>query len=299
MIGNAPVALFVYNRPEHTRKTVEALKKNLLASASDLYVFSDAAKDRSSIANVEKVRSYIREIAGFNSITIVEREENAGLATSIIDGVTSLCEKHGAAIVLEDDLVTSPFFLKFMNDALRSYENKKQVWHISGWNYPIDSNCIPEAFFWRAMNCWGWATWANRWREFEKNPHRLINIFDKQMIFRFNIDGTADFWDQIVGNTTGRLNTWAIFWYATIFLNQGLCLNPSRTLVKNIGFDGTGQNSGSKDVYSSPIEEKMVDFFPMDFIESDLALEMIKNFYKSKERSFAFRVLKRIVRKFY
>ena len=236
----APIVLFVYNRPYHTRQTVEALRKNELASESELFIYSDAPKNSEAKQAVKEVREYIRTIDGFKKVTIIEREKNWGLAANIIDGVSKIVNEYGKIIVLEDDLVTSPYFLKFMNDALEFYKNEKKVWHISGWNYPIKVDISDETFLWRVMNCWGWATWSDRWRCYEKNVDKLIGVFSKEDIKRFNLDGTENFWGQVLANQKGEIDTWAIFWYATIFKHGGLCVNPVQTFVDNIGFDGSG-----------------------------------------------------------
>jgi GT2 family glycosyltransferase len=145
MIPLAPIALFVYNRPWHTRQTVEALKKNQLFDSSDLIILSDGAKDQASAQKVEEVRQYLRTISGFKSVKIIERDCNIGLAQSIISGVTQVINEYGRVIVMEDDLVTSPFFLRYMNDALECYENEDKVISIHGYCYPI--SVLPETFF--------------------------------------------------------------------------------------------------------------------------------------------------------
>ncbi|MEJ2653025.1 MAG: sugar transferase, partial [Gammaproteobacteria bacterium] len=203
MSALAPIVLFAYSRPEHTRRTVEALLGNELAEESVLYVYSDAAKESGDQGQVDETRSYIRSITGFRNISIIEREENYGLARNISEGVTAICNKHGRAIVIEDDVVTSPLFLRYMNHALDRYADQKSVWHVSGWNYPIESDGLGDAFLWRVMNCWGWGTWADRWAHFSKNPERLVNSWDDQMIKRFNLDGAHDFWSQVTANLRG------------------------------------------------------------------------------------------------
>ncbi len=122
---------------------------------------------------VAAVREYVAGIKGFKSLTVHHRPHNYGLAKSIMEGVTDVISEYGSVIVLEDDIVTVPGFLRFMNDALERYRHEPKVWHISGWNYPIDPEGLDDAFFWRTMNCWGWATWADRWTHFEKIPNDL------------------------------------------------------------------------------------------------------------------------------
>ena len=186
----APIVIFVYNRPWHIQQSLEALKKNELAKVSELFIYSDGPKDEDSIKGVEEVRSYIKDVSGFRKVTIIKRKENWGLANSIIDGVNEIVNKYEKIIVLEDDLVTSPYFLNFMNEALEFYKNKKKIWHISGWNYPIKTYGIEDVFLWRVMNCWGWATWKDRWQYFEKNTEKIVSEFSKSERKRFNFYGT-------------------------------------------------------------------------------------------------------------
>ncbi|MFM5089837.1 hypothetical protein ACEUBY_09920 [Aeromonas caviae] len=293
----SPVVLFVFARPDHTQKTVDALLANPEACNTDLIVYADAARSEKDVAAVEAVREIFSDLHGFKSVTIHLREKNYGLARNIMEGVTQVTAMYGRAIVLEDDIVTSPAFLNYMNAALDKYENIKEVWHISGWNYPIKSNeNLPETFFWRTMNCWGWATWADRWQHFNKNPSELVNSWSFNDINRFNLDGSHDFWAQVVANYEGRLNTWAIFWYATIFSHKGLCLNPIRSFVANIGHDGTGVNCGKKDIYKSDVSSKFNCEWPTKLGENKKVLWLIKGFYRSIKPSFLRRTLGKIKR---
>jgi len=249
----APIVLFVYNRLTHTKQTIDALQKNALSSESELFIYSDAAKDDSAEQSVKEIREYIQTVDGFKKITIIEREKNWGLANSIIDGVTRIVNEYGKVIVLEDDLVTSPYFLKFMNEALDFYAQEKRVWHISGWNYPVKKEGEADVFLWRVMNCWGWATWADRWQYYEKDIEKTVGTFNRREIRAFNLDGVEDFWSQVLANQKGKIDTWAIFWYATIFKHGGLCVNPVHTLVDNIGFDGSGEHCGKKKTYCDSV----------------------------------------------
>lgn len=283
----APIALFVYNRPEHTRKTLSALAANNWADKSSLTIFSDAANNKSDQENVRAVRTLIHTISGFKEVSIIERQTNFGLSRNIIEGVSQLCEQEGRVIVLEDDIVTSSYFLEFMNAALKRYFDEPKVWHISGWNYPINTQDLDDAFFWRAMNCWGWATWSDRWRNFKKNPDALVKTWNSDQIKRFNLDGAYDFWRQIKGNHTGKINTWAIFWYASIFENGGLCLNPGCSFVTNIGLDGSGENCAEVEQQDYTPLATYVGTFPESYCESNLALHRISEYLmKSNDSRF-------------
>src|ERR1700722_7276651 len=162
----APIALFAYNRLQHTRQTVDALRSNDLAANSDLHIYCDGARNATSIPAVRAVREFLRTVDGFRSVAIVERDSNLGLANSIITGVTEVCARHGRVIVMEDDLQTSPRFLQYMNGALDLYADVPRVGSIHGYWYPVAQPC-PKTFFLRGASCWGWATWSRAWNLFE------------------------------------------------------------------------------------------------------------------------------------
>jgi GT2 family glycosyltransferase len=290
----SPIALFVYNRKLHTDQTVTALKANTLSANSDLFIFSDAAKEQSSITQVQEVREYVKTVTGFRSVTIVEREENFGLAKSIVAGVTELTKKYGQVIVLEDDLVTSKYFLQYMNDALNQYVDQPQVMHISGYMFPIDSKRLPSTYFLRTASCWGWATWHRAWINFEKSPESLIAKFNDKAIRRFNMDGTYDFWKQVLMNQEGKISTWAIFWYASVFQHRGLCLHPAESMVINIGNDGSGMNCGKNDSFNSKLYGKPISFFEPILAENELALRRTKLFFLSLKPSVGTRIYRRL-----
>lgn len=279
----APIVLFVYNRPEHTKKTLEALSKNLLSKDSVLYIYSDGMPENASdelVNRINKVKALLEQVDWAKELIIINRKKNLGLAQSIISGVTEVINIHKKVIVLEDDLVTSPYFLKFMNDALNYYKDEEKIWHISGWNYPIKLNYREDVFFWKIMNCWGWATWFDRWICFEKDSSKLIKTFTNQDIRKFNLDGIINVWSQVLENNNKIIDTWAVFWYATIFKNHGLCLNPTLSFVDNIGNDGSGINSAVNNVY----ENKYLNFkenivFSSEIIEHQKTIKKLKNYY--------------------
>jgi len=292
----APIVLFVYNRPWHTKQTVEALQKNELAKESELFIYCDEAKNEDAGKSVDEVREYIDKVDGFKKVTIIKREKNWGLADSIIDGVTKIVNEYGKIIVLEDDLVTSPYFLKFMNEALEFYKDEEKVWHISGWNYPIDTDGLDDVFLWRLMNCWGWATWADKWEYFEKDIDKTISKFSKKDIMIFNLDGYELYWNQVILNKNNKINTWAVFWYATIFKQNGLCLNPSQTYVENIGHDGSGIHCGESDSYSNTLSSLKNINISCTLSENQLAFQKIQYFYKKQKKSLLVRVINKLSR---
>jgi hypothetical protein len=296
-INLAPVAFFVYNRLDHTKQTLDALSNNYLAQITDLHIFCDNYKSQIDKISVENVRNFVSSYPKytFKSITLNFANKNNGLAKSIINGVTKVVNSYGKIIVLEDDLVTSPFFLEYMNNALSFYENNEKVYHIGGWTYPINFSS-EKPFLWRTMNCWGWATWASKWNCFEKDSQKLINEFTPKMISQFNIDGVESFWQQVLDNHKGKTNTWAIFWYASIFLNKGLCLSPTKSLVENIGFDGSGTNCNSSSLKNDINNSKPISLFPSETIENTLIVNEVKKYYKINRKNLLKRIVNKILR---
>jgi len=295
----APIVLFAYNRPAHTSQTLTALAANDGAESSDLIVFCDGPKDDRDCSKVDRVRKIVRNFEGFNSITVFENETNYGLGTAIPRGISYTLSRYDRVIILEDDIITSPAFLSFMNRALDRYAEDRRVWHVSGWGYPLpekDMAKLPQTYFWRGMNCWGWATWSDRWAYFNKEPQRILNTWSKQAKKRFDLNNSGIFWRQIIANAHGGKSTWAIFWYASIFENSGLCLNPAISYVENIGFDGSGQNCGSRQLVRSRLAKTADVRWPSTVTENSEAVAAIQRYYKSCKPSLFQRVGRRLKR---
>ncbi|WP_432821219.1 sugar transferase [Trichloromonas sp.] len=289
----APIILFVYNRPEHTRRTIEALQANALAAQSVLTVFSDGPRSPVEQESVAEVRAYLRNVRGFERLTVVEQEKNLGLARSIIDGVSTALAEADRVIVLEDDIVTSPCFLRYMNDALEFYREEERVMHVSGHMFPVASDDLPQSVFLRPASCWGWGTWARAWRHFAKDPEILVRKFDSGMKKSFNLDGAYDYWSHVLLNRRGRIDTWAIFWYASVFLQGGLCLHPARSLTDNIGHDGSGVHCHPTEAFQVNLSAGAVTEFPKEIIEHPEALMRVQAFYRSQRVSLWQRVVRK------
>lgn len=299
----APIVLFVYNRPVHTRKTLEALMDNQLASESVLYIFADGPKenaDKVEIAAIEKTRDVIRENKWCGEIMILESDRNKGLAASIIDGVTNVVNKYGKIIVLEDDIVTSPKFLSYMNDALNYYESDGKVMHVSAYFPPI-KGIKSSFFFYNQTSCWGWGTWKECWSFLQIDALELKNkIIASSRVKEFNLSDSYPFLEHLEKNITGEWNTWAIKWHASIFLLKGLCLHPNKSYVHNIGFDGSGTNCSNDDFFETiDLDLNSNDFQPSNsLVQNSNVLKKIITFNRKsgqiKKRSFARRLLSKI-----
>lgn len=246
----APIILFVYNRPEHTRRTVEALLGNELASESILYIYCDGPKTDASqdtLQAIQEVRNYAHSITGFKEVIVKEQKVNKGLDPSEIDAITEVINIHGTMISVEDDLITNRYFLRFMNEALVFYYNDKRVYAIGGYTDAISfPDNYPHNIFasYRAESC-GWATWSNRWNktEWDETKYHIIQHPTRNQIRRFNRAGD-DYYQMLLDKLQGRTDAWDIRWGHTIYLNEGIVVRPTKSLLYNIGFDGTGVHSG-------------------------------------------------------
>lgn len=286
----APIVLFVYNRPWHTQRTIEALQKNYLANKSELFIFSDGPKRDTDEVKVQEVREYIRTVTGFKTISIIEREKNFGLSKSIISGITDVIDRYGNAIILEDDLVSSPGLLNFFNDGLNFYQKNLEIFCITGYNFPASVLKIPkgypyEIYFNPRNGSWGWATWKDRWQkadwdvsdypQFSKNKH-----LQKE----FNYGG-EDLSLMLKSQMEGKIDSWSIRWCYSMFKNKGYCIYPVHSFIDNIGFDGTGVHSGRdrmnrrKNLVLN--QEKKVHF-PDKIKIDDRIMEQFRNAFRRK-----------------
>lgn len=241
----APILLFVYNRPEHTKKTIEALRNNYLAKESDVFVFSDGSKNEKTLEKIKEVRNYLKTLEEekyFKKVNIFESNVNKGLANSIIIGVNKIINKHGKVIVLEDDLITHPNFLTFMNESLNFYQFDKKIWSISGYCPPIKipDNYYDEIFLGPRASSWGWATWKDRWILNDWNINDFNNfIKNKKLQKTFNIGG-ADMTEMLRSQIEGEIDSWAIRWCYNQFKHNMYTIFPVKSYIDNIGTDGSG-----------------------------------------------------------
>jgi len=293
----APVVLFVYNRPIHTAETLRALAANTLANQTPLIVYSDAARSENDSHLVDETRRLLKTIVGFASVIVHEREKNLGLADSIADGVSAVISEYGRVIIVEDDIVTSPYFLEYMNTALDRYEKDEKVMHIAAHMQPISIKGLPESFFLRQSSCWGWATWARAWQHFHRRGQEFVNIFTEDDIKRFNLDGAYDYWSQLLANVNGSLKTWAVYWYACVFIKGGLCLHPRQSLVQNIGFDGSGENCGTGEGEAKVSKIKAPTSYPDIIKEHKTAMQRFqRQLHTAPAQSLIIRIQKSIKR---
>jgi hypothetical protein len=292
----APVILFVYNRPVHVKKTLESLCNCEKSQESELFIYCDGPKHSEDEKAVQEVRDIVKSRKWCGTVNIIEHDTNWGLAKSVINGVTEIINRYGKVIVLEDDLILSPQFLNFMNDALDIYKNDETVMHISGYMFPV-KGILPETLFYRVTSCWGWATWKRAWEKIEPDAARLLSYFkDKKQVWKFNIDGSTNYYKMLQNQAAGKRDSWAIRWYASVFLNNGLCLHPGKSLVNNIGHDSTGVHCGSTDQYTVAVSSARVSGFTRNIAEDKDAVNLMIAFYRSSKKPFPIRVINRLRR---
>lgn len=287
----SPIALFVYNRLRHLQQTIKALQNNLLAEKSELFIFSDAPKDMGQTDGVEEVRRYIKSIQGYKKVTVIKRDSHFGLSRSIISGVTEVISRYGKIIVLEDDLVTSPYFLQFMNDALSLYENEEKVISVCGYMYPL-SKKYADTLFLRIADCWGWATWKRGWDLFVANGKELYNTLkDRKLLIKFNLDGAFNYTKMLKRQIQGRNDSWAVRWYASALLSGKLSLYPRQSLIINIGQDGSGRHRGAMDYFKTELLNESVAVRKVPTFEDGIVIREIEYFLRRQRFNIGKRML--------
>ena len=291
----APIILFVYNRLQHTTKTIEALLANDNADNSNLIIFSDGPKNLNDSEKVEKVRSYIRSLSGFKSIEIIERDKNLGLANSVISGVTQVLDSCSSVIVLEDDIVTSPNFLNFMNNALNQYRDKENIFSISGYSFIFDvpTGYNHNVYLTPRASSWGWATWKDRWEkvDWDISDYNLF-IKDDAARAKFNRGG-EDLTPMLSRQIKGVIDSWAIRWGYAHYKNNAYCLCPIKSLVRNLGADGTGTHMKKTNKFLLDLDTSTkFDNLPINIEINDKLLDHFKKAFKQS-------ILRRAINKFH
>ncbi len=250
----APVVLFVYNRPFHTRQTLEALSRNDMASEIELIVFCDGPKNNCSekiLEDIELVRTICKLQTWPKKKIIYESTENNGLAKSVISGISKVFETYHKVIVLEDDIIIAPYFIKFMNQALDAYANERKVYGISGYKYPSLTEVKENTFFLPIACSWGYATWKDRWGSVNFDAKSLFNTISKKGLKKKMNFGGYKFYEMLQDQISGKVDSWAIRFYSSMFIENSFFLYPKFSLVENIGFDSSGTHCTEDEFFSS------------------------------------------------
>lgn len=293
----APIALFIYKRPEHARRAIVSLQACDGAHSSPIYVFADGPKTEAEMPAVEATRAVARELLGGNAV-FVEQRRNRGLANSIIAGTTELCDRYGTSIIVEDDLMLAPSFLRFLNQGLERYRDEPRVMQVSGYMFDVPSIAHErEGLFLPMTTSWGWATWKRAWDLFDPSATGWsARLGDDAEARRFNLDGRYDYARMLKRQMNGEIDSWAIRWYYSVFAHDGLVLFPPRTLVSNRGFDGSGTHDRlARAAHEVPLETVASFDLPSEVAESrqkEHVFEAINAFHPSSARRRLFALMK-------
>ena len=277
----APVIIFAYNRPVHLQNCLNSLFSNSEAKHSEFFVKIDGPKNEYDKKMQSKIINLLEEAEISYDIKYELNSINLGLANSIISGLTQIFEKFDSAIILEDDLEVSKFFLKFCNEGLNKYKLNPTVASIQGFSYKL-KNPLQSPYFLRGADCWGWATWRDRWLLFDSDSEKLLNEIKLQKLNKlFDMNGAFPYSRMLERQARGEINSWAIRWHASMFLKNMISLYPNQTLVKNKGFDGSGTHMGKSQGFESNFPHEAIDISDIEICESKNAFHEVKNFLRT------------------
>ncbi len=280
----APIAIFSYRRLDNLKRLVQSLLLNSLASQSNLFIYSDGPKNEEDRLAVEACREYIKKIKGFSSVTLINRDDNLGLSKSITTGISEVLKTHETIIVLEDDLIVSPHFLKFMNEALDKYHDNDNVISIHGYVYPV-KNKLPEIFFLRGADCWGWGTWRRGWDLFNSDGRELLKkLILNNQIKEFNFNNSFNYSGMLRDQIDGKNNSWAILWYASAFILNKLTLYPGKSLISNAGNNGFGTHGNNSTIFDVILSLDALDLKDVPVEHSKFAAEAFEDYFRRLSR---------------
>ncbi len=285
----APIVLFAYNRPEHTLRLLESLALNDLADQSELFIYADGPKadaNEEMVSRINEVHSILQKKKWCKKVEIYRSEVNRGLARSIVSGISEIIKTHGSVIVLEDDLYLSKGFLTYMNNGLNYYQNNDKVMHVSGYVLPVKQK-LEDTFFFRVPFSWGWATWDRAWQHYSENVDDLVQRLTNHKNFgKFNNIRGYDYMGELLANKENEMKTWLINWYASMFLKDGLCLIPGKSLARNMGFDSSGQHCN--EFFGTPLfhTQELADNVAVSNIDIEEHEEAAKYFSRIYKRLY-------------
>lgn len=271
------IACFVYRRPDLTSQMLNSLAANPESCRLPLYVFSDGAKTAEEKDGVEETRRVVESFSDSLDITFINNSENVGLSRQIISGVTKVLESYESVVVLEDDLILSPFFLRFMLDGLNVYQDCQKVISVHGYFYPHQDS-LPDSFLLRGADCWGWATWRRGWELFVSDSDLLLNeLTGRRLLGKFNYGVGRSYTKMLTADRDGVIDSWAVRWHASAILNNALTVYPGESLVLNAGHDGSGTHSLVTNRFESSMATRPLRIKRQKLVESGRGLRVVRN----------------------
>jgi hypothetical protein len=290
----APVALFAYRRPDHTAACVAALAANPEAAVTDLVAFLDGPRGEADWEAVERTKGVLQSAKGFATVEVVARPTNVGLARNVSAGLTEVLAARGRVIALEDDLVVSPAFLRYINSGLDLYADDEKIASIHGYVYPTGCT-LPSSFFLRGADCWGWGTWERAWKHYEADASRLaerLNVCSWQKEFDFL--GAYPYRRMLRDAAAGKVDSWAIRWYASTFVDGMYTLYPGKSMVQNNGHDGTGSHGGPTSRYETSLSMEAPHLEALTPGTNQAAFDAFREYFLSLKPSLGIRIARRL-----
>ncbi len=283
-----PIVFFAYNRPEHTLYSLESLSKCHGSSESELFVYCDGPKNSGEEALVREVRELVKSKKWCGKVNIIERDENWGLARSIIAGVTEMLDRYESVMVLEDDLICSRYFLNYMNKALRRYADEEKVMQVSAYMFPIKLRNETDAFFLPFITSWGWGTWRRAWELMDEKMDGYERLKrDASLRYKFDLNDSYPYYALLQKQLRGEVDSWAIRWYLSVFMADGVTLFPVRTMIQNTGFDNSGAHGSKKDRYfSGDLMDFEIERFPSELVISERSLNECRTFLRKGKKDW-------------
>lgn len=302
-----PVAVFLYNRPNHANQALESLSHCRRLDECSVRIYCDGPKKAEDLEQVTAVRRVAREWASRLGAEVIERDANIGLARSIVSGVDELCNSHGRVIVIEDDFLLNPSFLDYMLMALERYANNSNIYQVSAYMFQVRHSSKYDAFFLPLTTTWGWATWSRAWKIFDWNAtdaHDLLR--DTEVRRRFNLDNAYPYAEMLEEKLKGQNDSWGILFWWAVFKAGGLVLHPKKSLVWNGGFDESGTHCGDR-TWSNQARPEIADdnestrsfLLPEEVVTDLAAFDKVIRFLRSEqaEGNLLTRIRRRILQR--
>ena len=288
------IAVFAYNRPEKLEACLKSLLRSEESKQLDIWIFQDGEKSGFQDVNHHKTTEVIKGFTKIRDIHLQQANTNLGLQESIILGINHVFEKFSRIIVIEDDLILSTSFIKFCLNYLDIYENDSRVASIHGYAYPIE-NSSNRPYFLQGADCWGWATWKDRWNHFEPDAKKLLNnLKRKKLEYKFDLNGSVGYSNMLYRQSIGKLNSWAIRWHASMYLENRVTLYPPQSLIRNDGMDGSGTNLKATDVFETELGK--FDNFDV-YVEPFVSTKILKSLIRYHRKNNRYNLLKIITYK--
>ena len=284
----APIAIFAFNRPGHLSNLFTSLLTNPEVEYSEIYLFIDGPRTNDEKKLTAETKKIGQDYSKFLNLNISQNEKNLGLSESILGGIDKVLLTHDRVIVLEDDLELSPNFLRFINRGLEVHKSDLSVASIQGFSM-IELKSSETSYFLRGADCWGWATWSNRWESLVRDPRILLEqIRNKKLTRDFDLKGAYPYTNMLERNCNKAIDSWAIRWHASMFLEGKMSLYPAVSLVNNMGRDGSGTHGGSQEEVQATLTDEPIEYMWTKPQETPRIVRKLRRKLRSRYRTYTF-----------